>query len=383
MVLLRSYVQRMTINTRDNHGRASSEYRPEQLYGLVRVIAEEGKPEHPESISIREFDKARVATGHDEAPSAKAICERLVDSDGKTIGWPRIKEVAFDDAASLEHVERRRVAEPMATFISERSVYFALRLIAKRLDVKTLTPGEYEDERVKLIKEERQRDPGRALMAHLVPTVGQIEQVSAGDDDDDDHQGAGSASAWDRALVIAELEPRAQLRDERRQRGRREDSLPLLEAIDLFVQFNDRLPSKQDINEFGEAADVQLEAIRRPWREILKEAIKQRRARGLNEPTEFPKASGGAGGSQRKPKVKAPAAGSLRGVARRLRHGSSRYSRADLVAAIQVYLEQLDGRRRPSQKNYGRYAATNGLPAPSNFNKHGGWSVLLAEARAL
>lgn len=54
----------------------------------------------------------------------------------------------------------------------------------------TLTPGEYEDERLVLLKEERQRDPARPLVAQLIPTAGQVEQyfVSSRADDDDDRR---------------------------------------------------------------------------------------------------------------------------------------------------------------------------------------------------
>lgn len=363
----------MAIATRDKRGRAASNYRPEQLYALVRVIAEEGKPGHPESISVREFDKARAATGHDAAPSAKAICQRLADRDGKAMGWKRVKEIAFDENASIEHVERRRRASAPARYLSERGVYFALRLVAKRLDVKTMTPGEYEDERLVALKEERDRDRRRPLLAQLLPTANQIELLFVGGDDDDD-------GAWDRALAIAELEPRAQLRDQRRRRGRLEESLPLVEAIHLFAELNDRLPSKTDLNEFGEKADVQLEAIRKPYRDVLREAIAYRQTLGHNGPTELPRPEGGAGGNAPRAQIAAPPPGSIPGVARRLRKGRARYSRDELLKAIQAYLKDLDG-RRPTQKGYGRYASKHKLPATKNFAKHGGWKALLEEAR--
>jgi len=369
----------MAISTRDKRGRATSELRPEQLYPLVRTIAEEGKPGHPESISVREFDKARAATGHDDAPSAKAICQRLADRDGKAMGWRRVKEIAFDETASIEHVERRRRASAPARYLSERGVYFALRLIAKRLDVKTMTPGEYDDERQVALKEERKRDRPRPLLAQLLPTANQIEQLFlSGDDDDDDDQDVGAA--WDRALEVAELEPRAQLRDQRRRRGRLEESLPLIEAIHIFAELNGRLPSKTDLNEFGEKADVQLEAIRKPYRDVLREAIAYRQALGHNGPTELPRPEGGAGGNAPRAPIAAPAPGSIPGVARRLSKGRTRYARDELIAAIQAYLEDLDG-GRPTQKGYGRYAVKNRLPATKNFAKHGGWKALLVEAR--
>lgn len=358
----------MAIATRDKRGRASSSYRPEQLYGLVRVIAQQAKPGHPEAISVREFDKARVATGHDDAPSARAICQRLADREGKAMSWKRVKEVAFDEQASIEHVERRRRAAAPADYLSDRAVYFALRLIAKRLDVKTLTPGAYEEERLVVLREEKRRDPRRLLMAQLLPTVGQIEQHFAGNDDDD--------ASWDSALAVAELEPRAR----RFATGKRPASLSLVVGIHLFVEFNDELPSRERFEKFADQADIQVEAPNKQWREHVGEAVAYRRSLGFYEPTALPKSRGGAGGTKKLPAVKAPAPGSIPGTIPRERKGRSKHSREALIAAIQAYLEDLDC-ARPTQKGYGRYAVKNELPAPSNFAKHGGWRILLDEAR--
>jgi hypothetical protein len=304
---------------------------------------------------------------------------RLADREGKAMSWQRVKEIAFDEQASVEHIERQRSAAAPAIYLSEQAVFFSLRLVAKRLDLKSLTPGEYEDERLALLKEEKKRDLPRPLAAQLLPTVGQIEQLFARADDDEDEQGEG---AWDQALAVAELEPRAQLRAERQRRGRREDSLPVIEAIHLFTELNGKLPSREDFAEFGERADIQIETARRPWRGLLKETIAYRRTLGLTQPTEMPKPSGGAGGSSPRAPVKAPAPGSIPGVARRLGKGQTRYTRHEPLTAIRAYLEQLKS-GKPTQKGYGRYAVRNGLPSASNFEKHGGWRELVEEARAL
>lgn len=374
-VLFCSYVQYMAITTRDKKGRAVAAYLPEELYKLVRNIAKAVKPEDPEALTFKEFDKARLTFKTDDEtpkgkiPSARAICKRLADRDGQPMSWERVKRVALDETASFDHRERRRQAAAPADYLSDRAIYFALRMIAKRLGVKTLQPGQYEDERRVAIKEERQRDVPRPLLAQLLPTEGQIETHCVTETGEVE-------AAWDEAIRIAELEPRAQ----RKATGRKPRSLPLAEAIHLFVQSNDELPSHARLDKFAELADFQFESRSKKWREHLQDAIAYRKTLGFEEPTAMPKSPIAPGGNPGKPDVKAPAPGSIPGVMRRQRKGQAQYTRLELVTAIQTYLEQLDG-DRPTQKGYGRFAAKKQLPSASNFRHHGGWTALLKEAR--
>jgi hypothetical protein len=363
----------MAISVRDRRGRVKSTYEPEQLYALVRAIATQVKPETPEDISQRAFDRARAATGHEEAPSARAICMRLADRDGKAMKWERVKELALSDTTSIDHVERQREGAGQARYLTGRAVYFSLRLVAGRLQAKTLTPGEYDADRVALIQEEAARKMPRRIISDLLPTVGQIESLYSGENEDDE-------ASWDRALADVGLEPRQQLREQRQQRGRQAESMPLVEAIHLFVEHNDELPSKPRLTEFAQLADIQVETTPRPWGEVLDEAIEYRKGLGLTEPTEHPKSKGGAG-DKRKPEVKAPTPGSIPGVAKRRKNTDLKHSRSDCVAAIRRFLDESDGKK--TQANYVAFAAKHGLPAASRFEQFGGWTELKREAEQL
>jgi hypothetical protein len=243
----------MPVLARDARGRAKSKYETEALYGLVRVIATEACSENPEGITQRAFDAARVLTGHPDAPKATTICARLVDPDGKPMAWRRVLKLALDDERSPEHLERQRTSQPDAHHLDQRHVIYALRFIALRRSAKSLTPSEYAEERRAVIRSEhRRRDRCRRLQAELLPTVGQIERImGVGGDDDDQHDQRQGTAAWDRALTLAELAPRAELHTERRHRGRYSDSLPLIEAIHHYVEANGELPSKERFREFG------------------------------------------------------------------------------------------------------------------------------------
>lgn len=60
-----------------------------------------------------------------------------------------------------------------------------------------------------------------------------------------------------------------------------------------------------------------------------------------------------------------------------------RRTKEDCLAAIVAYLDQLDGRETAAQKRYGKWVSGTGRPAPSSFRQHGGWTALVAEARAI
>ena len=204
----------------------------------------------------------------------RTICARLADRNGKPMAWSEVLRRALDESASPEHAERRRMGEPEAAHLDARHVIYALRLAAGRRETKSLTPDEYEEERRAILAEEgRRQDLGRNLQAELLPTVGQIEWLMR-------DSGQSTGGPWDAALAIAELEPRSNLRDQRRHRGRRLDSLPLVEAIHHYVEANGTLPSREQFKEFRRLADVKVETRSGGWTDALRAAIAYGRSSG-------------------------------------------------------------------------------------------------------
>lgn len=117
---MRSYVRRMPVSARDKKGRATATVDTEDLYVLVRVIAQSACPKAPERITQRAFDAAREASGHEGVPRATTICARLANRDGKPMPWREVLERALDDSASPEHAERRRLGEPESAHLDVR-----------------------------------------------------------------------------------------------------------------------------------------------------------------------------------------------------------------------------------------------------------------------
>jgi hypothetical protein len=338
----------------------------------VRLIAQSARPQDPERVTQRAFDAAREASGHEGVPKATTICARLADRDGKPMPWREVLERALDESASPEHAERRRLGEPEAAHLDVRHVIYALRIAAGRREAKSLTPDEYEDERREILGEEaRRRGLRRHLQAELLPTVGQVEWLMR------DSSDRSMAAPWDAALAIAELEPRSDLRDQRRHRGRRPDSLPLVEAIHHYVEANGTLPSREQFKEFRRLADVKVETRSGGWTDALKATIEYRAGLGLAEPTEMPATGKPPAGASRQ--VKIPAGG-IPGAAPGAKKGKSKYAEADCIEAVRRYLGEDDGPH--NQKGYLLFAGRHKLPAPSYFGDHGGWLAVRRKAKA-
>lgn len=338
---------------------------------MVRLIARAARPKDPERITQREFDAAREPSGHVGVPRATTICARLADRDGKPMPWQEVLNRSLDPTASAQHAERQRLGEPDARYLDLRHVIYALRLVASRRGAKGLTPDEYaEERRTIIVAEGRRRNLRRRLQAELLPTVGQIEVIVR-------DIKAVSGAPWDKALALSELEPRSTLREQRFHRGPHRDSLPMVELIHHYVEANGELPSRNDYEEFRKLAAVKVETRKGTWKQHLEATIKYRETLGLTEPRELPTIAGRRGRGPRE--IKLPAGG-IPGAAPRLGKGRRKYTEADCVAAVRRYLEEVDGPH--TQKGYLVFSGRHGLPAPSEFDVHGGWRELRRKAKA-
>jgi hypothetical protein len=180
-----------TTARRPGVGTFESEYDDLGLYTLVRIVAEFVSPDDPAAVTQAAWDAGRAPSGHPGAPSARAICARLADRDGKPFPWRELLELVFDPSRDVGYTHAQRRGEEEAGHFTEEHVYYALRRVADERDVKTLGPDAYARARQELIAADRRR--GVNLLGELLPTVGQIERI-VGD--------------WAGALKLAELEPR-------------------------------------------------------------------------------------------------------------------------------------------------------------------------------
>ncbi len=177
-------------------GRVISKPTDLQLEAAVRAIAmhvardvPEGEPPgDPVRTSRPDFDKGRGPAGWGSGvPTAASISRRW-----KT-PWAEILITIFDEKNSLQHrvASRSRNAPIAAPSLEEVSA--ALKLIAGRLGVDTLRPGQYETECGVLRAQIGSKWLHGKKGVHLLPTVDQIDQNYG----------------WDAALQAAGLRERA------------------------------------------------------------------------------------------------------------------------------------------------------------------------------
>lgn len=381
----------MAIAVRDTHsGRASSRYSDDALYGLVRHIATWVNRRQPTRITMVEFDNARASAQRPEAPSARAICMRL-GRDGKSLPWVELLNRACTEG-STKILHGKAAGGGEAPHLTQAHLYFALNAVANHLDQRTLTPADYERGREQLIEAEARRRTGRHphqphLLAELLPNADQIVRIAknaaAGSMVKSGSQGVPSdAAAWDHALRLAELEPRATMTTERVARRRSARTLSIAEAIHWFVESNDRWPSVGALERFARAADVAVARERgTPWQEHLQAATRLRDSLGKESP---PLPDGRVPRWLTGTPIVAPdhIPGAPKRDQRSAAPGEGRVQKEDALDALDRFDRELVPGVKRTRKRYVAFAVEHGLPSATTIDRRfGGFKTLMTEMR--
>lgn len=237
-------------------GKFETGYDSGGLFELVAKVAKVARPTDPEKCSQPKWDEAREQAGVPDAPSARAIYARLKRP------WPLILEVALNPerkAANTVGATDRAKARKL----KPEELRFALRLVARELDVSTLSFFDYERTRGVLLKRDRARNGTNGVMEHLLPTAAQIET---------------QAGSWHEALAGADLEPYERAQAER-------NALTFQEAYDLFIEIAGAEPTRMDFESLRERHGISIE--RGPaggLKAIAAELRAAREAQGLSVP---------------------------------------------------------------------------------------------------
>jgi hypothetical protein len=188
---------------------------------LVRKVALAASPEAPQTVSQRAFNAARSqVTEH--CPEAAYLVKRL------RCPWQELLSLAFSDERTSNQSLLMRDREYTG---STASYIGALQLMARRLEVTTIRPGQYEEARQEMLKRRRGR-PRQELLERL-PAAGSID-----------------VRGWDEMLALAGLE--------RRVREVRYKGIPIPDAIERFLEVQGRLPSLRELERFGKERGLSL-----------------------------------------------------------------------------------------------------------------------------
>jgi hypothetical protein len=332
---------------------------PLALLKAVREIAALADPDKQTSASQHEFDAAarRLRTSsvdRGRLPAARQVAREL------GLPWRDVLALAHEPDVRQAHALglRSRKWAPEGWLTMER-VRFALRLVAGRRQVGTLTMGAYDSERDALLAADA-RDwlHGRRLR---LPDAEAIRLASGG---------------WDAALRLAGLEACA-----RSPREIRQVILPRLDVMDRFCDHYGEQPTKRALEAFARGNSIPMsDENKRPWSETVAEWRQRRRERGLPDPR-VTQRKGGRG-------AKAPNYSANVGAARphERPHRGKWSDEEACVEWVARYLANLPPRERSTQAGYRRWASQHpNAPSASRFAQHGGWEAVrrAAEAKAL
>jgi hypothetical protein len=325
--------------------RFRSRYDLRGLVSVVALVAQAAEPKAPGQVSQRAYDAARKATGYPDAPTAKQTAARL------KLPWKEVLALALDPTRSVDSVLGAREGEEDKPWLTSKDVCAALRIVARRLGKKTLKPVEYRLERKKML--DAARHSYRHLSELSLPTEGQIERT---------------AGSWDEALVIAGLGVRG--------RATAGTGVPIVAAIELFLETFGYLPGVAQLEGFARAQGIPLAKRRQPYADYIAELAKERAEWGRWTP---PHSLSGA-----KPKLDEPVPGLSALLARfpKAQKRKKRWTSEECVEALVRLLAEWPNDRRLNEDAYQEASrGRDDLPSLSSLQRQGGFGKLLAEAK--
>ncbi len=324
---------------------------PLLLLNGVRCVAALANPDEPTATTQRAFDAAREHNpDHATLPPARKITEQL------RLPWREVLAVAHaPEARQTQLLGTKTRARSAQDWLTGEHVTAALRLVAARLGVDSLTTGEYRVERAQLLSVDRARwRHGRWL---LLP---------------DDEQAITVAGSWDAALRFAELKTTAE-----RLPAREQGTSKLADLLERFYDHYGVQPSLRNLQAFALGNGIPYPRHKQPFGVAVAEWVASRRDRGLPAPRVVTRI-GGRG-------HKAPDYSVDVGAARTGERRLAKWTRADCAAAVARYLAQIPTGERSTERGYTDWAATQPsgtTPAMSTILSLGGWEAARRAAQA-
>jgi hypothetical protein len=330
----------------------------------VREVAAKTSPGQPHNVSERAFDSARATSDeYSDLPAARQIAREL------GIPWAEVLILAHAPTNEQSKKLARKAQEPMPKdWLTPARIKYALRLIAERLGVDTLSRLAYDAERDMLqAADEADWMHGRRL--HL-PSASTLSRAAGG---------------WDAALHIAGLEAYVPPRPTVHQ-----VVVSQLEVMDRFYDHYGEQPTHKALRDFARGNKIPMSGEGgRKWSEAVAEWRQSRIDRGLGQPRVVGRR--GRRDAQGRP-ITPPDFGQDVGAAKpgEFLYQGKWHDEELCVGWLARYLATVPTRRTtrfagsggPTARTYEAWAAqTPGAPMPKFFIQHGGWSAVLRKAQ--
>jgi hypothetical protein len=302
------------------------------LLAGVREVAALADPDDPERISQRRFDAARATSSTRELPTARSISRQL------RLPWRQVVAIAHEPPETHAHRLGRARTRPEQDWLTEEHIAYVLRLVARKLDAESVSPGQYRREREVMLAVDRRR--ARRLR---LPTDDQIRAAVGGE--------------WDAALTAAGLSART---------AHVGVGISTVELLERCYDAHGAQPSAEELRRFARANRIPYQPDRsRTWNECVEAWKQSRRERGLAVPDGLPPRS-------QRPDY-ARNVGAARAGERRRRDWSHR---EDCVEVVILYLAELEPGARSTKRGYQDWASGRAdAPSYSAFDAHGGWAA--------
>lgn len=312
---------------------------PLLVLAAVREVAELSGQPVPQRISTRAWDASRhLSDRFADAPAARHITERL------GISWRRVVELAFIPSRGQLIALGHALGDAGDGTLTAEQCDFALNVVARRLRVSTLTPGQYRAER-------------DALLAALAtkPTATWLPTEDAV---------TALIGSWDRALAHAGLRRRIGLGGQVGIRG-----VSIVELLERCYEHHGTEPISSEMEQFARANGIPYPRRDRSYPDYVREWKERRQAAGLPVPDGPP------------PTRERPDYSKDVGAARPGERRIEKLTEDDLIAWVARYLRAVPPGERPSKRAYDRWARNeDGAPWASRFHAVGGWSSVRARA---
>jgi len=326
----------------------------------------------PERVSMRTFNAAKVdfdrgrglndpTTDAERTPTANAVVMRFNEQSTRRIAWAEVLGAALrrDPTMWLSAVRRAEAVRPVAP----HELAFALRYVASRLGVTTLTRAAYRAGRDDAVAEDIARNGEDALLDRLLPTLNRID----------------GQMRWAAALDIAGLRttaPRRPAASRPRPATGANGGLPIAQAVAHYAALNGAWPSYPTL--LAWARDTGFAMQDRPtggWKLVIAAARELLADAGLEPPAgEGPKPLG----KGKRLSYRYPLAG-IPGAPTRSTDPVRASDHEELcVLALRLWLAE---RGESSRDDYIRWQVDSGWPAASRFDQHGGFKALRTRAR--
>jgi hypothetical protein len=255
---------------RRRRGRFDSGFTKRELWDIVEEVAGYVAAQlgiDPTTVPMSRFDSGRGHAGRPDAPTARAICNRL------KLRWPVLLERVFSPTRNATMSLAAHARNEPTDHLSDSYLFYALRRAAAGAD--TISELAYESRRDELIRADKARNGKRSTADLVLPSRNQIISY---------------AGSWKTALTIAGM---AILN----RGGTEQTAKSILDCLELYIDTTAELfpdtpgyvASSEELKLFARRSGFSLTKPEagRPWASYLDELQTSRAARGLKTPSSY------------------------------------------------------------------------------------------------